>query len=347
VVNVGEDPPCIRYGFTSRLWRSQMWSFSLTCDLRKKAFELERAGQFQDIEEAPKKVTQWPRFGPDPAYAQPERSLPPAAPKVLVVPTIETLRRVGSDAGYTEIRVTNLAASAAYCKALGPCPDTLFAEIEWNGFRLLFDGVEDETSRERNLLVTEAGALRGELVFAIENTLFGSPTNSLKLSVYSRGGAAWIKKALQSTKVPATLVDVFETSLTFLRAPEAPLRGQRRMLTAALGTRLVRGPQAGSYEVFAGAGSYAQVVAKQEFFNKLSLSSQGQPLAATIRPPLPGKETWGLAVGMRDSNTGRIKILLTEQEAKRVDAELKRLSPAQLGPLRHGEIFVYPLRKDR
>ena len=54
VVNVGEEPPRIRYGFRSKAWRSQMLSLTLTCDFRGKACQLEKTGQFEDVEEAPR-----------------------------------------------------------------------------------------------------------------------------------------------------------------------------------------------------------------------------------------------------------------------------------------------------
>jgi hypothetical protein len=347
-VNLGEEPPRVRYGFTSKLWRSQMVSFTLTCDFKKKHCELEKAGQFQDIQVTSTGIP-WLR-GLEmirQAYAQPREPTQPSPPKTLVTPTIQTLMRVAPDGGYTEFRFAKLSIDPSYCKKVGPCPDTLFAEIEWNGIRLLFDGIEAAASRERNLVLTEEGYIRGDLLFAVENTLFGGGANSLKVSVYSRGGVrAAQQKAAPQVKAPAKPLDVLQSSVAFLRSPENPVKGQLGLLTATVETRTVRDQLGRSYEVFVGAGTYAQAITKQEFINtKLALSFAGQPVVGTIRPPLPGKSNWGVALGVRDPVTGRVRILFSKEEADRLNTDLKRLPSTKLGPLKRDEFFVYKLRE--
>ena len=207
VVNVGENPLRAPYAFASKFWQSQMASFTLTCDFRKGACEREKTGQFQDIQERPKGTAS--RLGTivNQAYAQAREASPMFSPKELVAPTIQTLMRVAPDGGYTEVRFTKLMLASGYCKKIGRCPDTLIADVEWNGIRLVFDGIEPWVSRERNLAVTEEGQVRGELLVGIENNLFGEGPNSLKVSFYSRGGASTTRQSpIQQEKPQLALV---------------------------------------------------------------------------------------------------------------------------------------------
>ena len=145
---------------------------------------------------------------------------------------------------------------------------------------------------------------------------------------------------------PAKPLDILQSSVTFLRSPESPVKGHSGFLTAILEARTVRDQLGRSYELFVGAGTYAQVLAKQEFFNStLGLSFAGQPVVGTVRPPLPGKSNWGVALGVRDTVTGRVRILFSKEEADRLNSELRRLPSNRLGPLKRDEFFVYKLRE--
>ena len=247
------------------------------------------------------------------------------------------------DNGYTEIRLTNLALAPGYCRqGILSCPDRLFSVVTWNGVRLDFDGIEASASGAHDLSITELGQIRGDVLFGVDNTLFGDGLTGLAVRFFSRGGEKAIK--LGSKGAPRE-VDCVETSIDLRQSRMSGVTGRRGLVKAAVLTRATFDRSGRTYEVVIGSGSYDEMLNLRQLINEgQDLSFEGRKVMGVIRPPLASRETWGMALGVRDDETGRVRILFTEPEAQRLVANLRRLPPAQLGPLATVSPRLYKLR---
>lgn len=337
VVNVGEDSPRIRYGFDSKHWQSCVTNFSLMCDFKARKCSLEDAGEFEEITPIVDAGRPSWNFGLSVAHA---RGLPVVG---LAVPEHDTLTHMARTGGYTEIRLSKLHLPVSYCRSTAACPGAMFADVEWNGVRLLFDGVEAAQRPERDLIVSEDGTVRNDLIFALENGLFGEGDNSLRVRFFSRGRKASFAKQSMAMATPAP-VDVLDGSVRVRDGrPVEPmsLRSQRQLLTSHLEARVFPASPGRVFEVRAASGGQIDVDKKRDFINNsLRLHIQKRPLVAVVRPPLGVNQPWSLVVGIRDSVNGRIETLLSEAEAKAFHSELVRLAPGALGPLNPNEFAI-------
>lgn len=335
VLNVGEEAPRVRYGFSSTSWQSQIVPFSVVCDFGRHTCDLEKTGGYQSIEEITvKRDRRWP-FGWLVAHAQ---GVPPAS---VLVPTLDTLQHVAREGGFTEVRLSNLKLAPSYCQGAGRCPASLYADIEWNGVTLLFDGLEAVSRQDRGLVVAENGAIRSDLVFGLENGLFGR-ANALRISVYARETTSFSsKQAMQTARRPAQLVDVLEGEVRAGQVEQRHPKSLRGVLSGSLDIRVYPERSGRSFEVRVAAGTEGQVIEKREAVNgRMSLSFAKQPVVAVVRPPLGVNQSWTLVLGVRDQATGRIQTLLSQEEAGRLAADIGGLSEAALGPLNAREFAV-------
>jgi len=338
VVNVGEAPPRLRFRFSSNVWQSAIVPFSIVCDFDRSACELERPGDYPDVEQIEGRTGKslWESI----VGVVQAQSLPPAG---VAVPTLETLVHFARDSGYTEIRLSGLQLTRSYCEGPGRCPASLYADVEWNGVKLLFDGIEGASS-DRSLTVNEKGAVREDLIFGLENGMLG-PVNALRVSLYPQGGSfRGAQQMAKAAPVAMPPVDVLEGEVRLGQTEQAPPRSVRGVVSATLDLRVFPGQPGRGFEVRIASGPRGVVAEKRDVLNRMPPLSFGpQPLVALLRPPLDPKGSWSLVVGARDDKTGRVQTLFSEGEASRLRVWLAQAAPARLGPLDAKEFAVVKL----
>ncbi len=331
IQNVAESPIRIRYGFRSHFWRSDITSLTLNCDFGKQSCDRAKTGDYHDIDDR-RSTSAHGFLARGVAYAG------QADARGLTVPALATLVRAPPDGGYTRVMLKNLAVGQDRC-GRPTCPDSLVAAVEWNGVQLLFDGLEPFVSSDQAVRLTKAGRAVGTLSFGIPNTIFAEGTNQLRIRLYSRPDAMWGRQQ-KAASGPSAPLDTLTAAIILLRNQNREISGQAGIVTAKIETETFRDRTGRSYEVWVGAGTESEVGEKRAFVNKkLSVSLDGQKVVATVRPPLPGKRNWGVALAVQDG-AGGLRVLFSETEAQVLLSDLKGRRTAELGPLRSNQFFA-------
>jgi len=261
----------------------------------------------------------------------------------ITVPTLETLRELAPDAGYMEVRLIDLRVNPERCRR--DCSTAVFWRVEWNGVAFLFDGIAPEATRKSDIEVKKEGELRRTVSFGIENTLFRESGNVLRVSFYARrpfGSGVRLYEQFSAKETPE-LVDVFETPLEVLRTVSAPITGKQMVMAGRIHGTAIQGRLGRSKELFIGAGTLGDVSAKRDFVNKTlsrRIALDGSRIVAVVRPPLKSNNMWGVVVGIGEQGTDRVRLLLSDEEAKSLLAQFRQLPDSELRPLTKGEFFV-------
>jgi hypothetical protein len=260
------------------------------------------------------------------------------------VPTLETLKEVLPDAGYEEIRLTNLRVAPKACDE-GMCPGQMFVKVQFNDIEFLFDGIAAEASRKNDLQVTETGAINRSMAFGIENTLFRESGNRVRLLFYRRTEpfANSPRNIWQNVAQPSRMVDAIEVTVELFRNVNLSIAGKERVVSGKVQARPVRGRLGQSQELFVGAGTLEEVREKRNFVNgtlAARVPVEGRRIGGFVRPPVREGGKWGLALGLIEPDSDRVRLLLSEDEAKQLLARLKALPDSQLKPLVRSEFFI-------
>jgi hypothetical protein len=265
---------------------------------------------------------------------------PPAAH--LNVPTLETLRDLQPDGGYMEVRVTNLRLDKTACGR--DCSGAVFWRVEWNGVTFFFDGIPPDATRNGDIAVSRDGSFARGIAFGIENTLFRDGANTLQVTLYTRrplGGGFRPFEQLSSTE-PKPL-DAIESGLEVLRKVSLPVKGRGQQVSGELHVKPIAGALGRNRELFIGAGTQTDVTTMREFVNDTlgkRVTLGGKRLLGVLRPPLKANPLWGLAVGVVEPKTDKVRLLLSEAEAKSLLADLRRLPDQELRPLKRDNFFI-------
>ncbi len=139
------------------------------------------------------------------------------------------------------------------------------------------------------------------------------------------------------------MVDAIEVAVDLFRNVNISITGRESVVSGKLQARPVRGRLGQSQELFVGAGTLEEVREKRRFVNETlaaRIPVEGRRIAGFVRPPLREGSNWGLALGLVEPDSDRVRLLLSEDEAKSLLARLKSLPDSQLKPLVRNEFFI-------
>ncbi len=330
----------IQYAFSSNSWTSDVFNFDLHCDFTTKECKKLGTKSYESIQEvsAPGVV----RFGaahswPGRVEAGEARSTTGAG---IVVPTLATLRRVATEGGYMGVAFRKIQVIGDPCKLLRECKGTLYAEVEWNGKRLLYDGLNGRANGYFDLSITADRKVVGEIALAVENVLFTEAENQLVVKLYPRGTG-------KAGEEPPPADRLTRPVVLFREVKSEVIKSEGAQLQAEIEIRAYRDEYGRVYELFVASGSDERAIRKlqQEFGSRVKYQFQGLPVVGMLRPPLPPNRNWGLVAGVKSVETGRVRILFTQDEVKRLQTELRSYALNQgLGSLQPSAWFPYKLR---
>lgn len=332
-VNTGAPVDEIRYAFVSKSWTSRVFSFDISCNFASKECTKLRTRSFESIDQAafrgsrPISVA----LGPDRAEAA-ESKL-----SGVVVPTLATLRRVATEGGYMGISLRNIQVSGDPCRLVPGCKGVLYSEIEWNGKRLLYDGLSGESNGYFDVSVAADRKVVGEIVLAVENVLFTEAENQLIVKLFAR-----------KTGGDVSAADIFSQAVVLFRdISEKVIKSRGGHLQAELNARTYRDQLGRVYELFVASGTDERSIRalSETFHGRVQHRFQGMPVVGMLRPPLPPNKNWGLVVGLKSLETGRVRILFTQEEVRKLQTELAAYVTSQgIGALPPREWFPYKIR---
>lgn len=337
-VLTGGEVDQIRYFFSSKSWTSGVFRFDIRCDFASKECKRLSTKNYESIHGASISNARSSLVAVGPAPA--EATTKAGADVGIVVPTLSTLRRVAPEGGYMVVAFRKVAIVGDACRLIPSCQGTLYAEAEWNGKRLLFDGLPGRSNGYFDVSVSADRKVVGEIVLAIENVLFTEAENQLTVRLFPRG-------AVKTTGEPPA-ADAFTQKLVLFRDLKGGVvRSQGGSLQAELEVRTYRDELGRAYELFIASGTDERAVrgAAEVFQERVRYQFQGMPVVGMLRPPLPPNRNWGLVVGVKSPETGRIRILFTQDEMKKLQAELRAHVASQgADSFRPEKWFVYRIR---
>jgi hypothetical protein len=327
----------VRYAFESKSWTSGVFNFDIRCDFAAKECKRLSTKNYESIHDASAPAAGSITLRPGWAEAAEAK---PAADVGIVVPTLATLRRVATEGGYIVAAFRKFEIVGDPCRLFPSCKGTFYAEIEWNGKRLLYDGLKGAASGYFDVSVAADRKVVGEIVLALENVLFTEAENQLAVKLFPRGAAG--------TAGEPTAADAFIQRLVLFRDVKGVVvKSQGGHLQAELEARTYRDEFGRVYELFIASGPDERAVrSRAEIFQgRVRYQFQGMPVVGMLRPPLPPNQNWGLVAGVKSPDTGRVRILFTQEEVKKLQAELRTYLLNQgLRTLQPETWFVYKIR---